>query len=482
MSINMFSPAGAMLNALDSGQISATELLELHLEQIEEHNPAINVIVFCNDQAARQQAASADAARQAGSAGNLAGLPVTVKDATDVAGLPSTNGLAANVDNLAEHDAPVVASVRNAGAVILGKTNVPAGSGDWQASNRLFGQTNNPWNLERTSGGSTGGAAAVASGMSPLELGSDIGGSVRIPASFCGIYGHKPSETAIPGSNLPNPTVSMAVPGPLARSAADLDLVLSILAGPLVGEDVAWHITLPEARHRRLADFRVAFLPRFDWLPCDRATVEAQQQLADNLSRAGATVAETSPEPLGDFREYYRIYLGILNAIVTRSLSDEARQRAVTALQEKGDSISIDKAHGMTASVGDYIRWHEQRERYRQIFRAFFSEWDILVAPVTLRPAYPHTTERWLDRTVEVDGVEYPYDLISAYPSLATLCGQPATNFPVGFNDEGLPLGLQAIGPYLEDRTTIQFVHLVEQEYGGFVPPAYLTNTGHPSG
>lgn len=468
---NPFTSATEMLQAMAAGEVSARELVELHIRRIEKHNPAVNVIVTKAFDEAREAAMRADEDRAAGRDLPLTGLPITIKDQIDVAGLRTTGGNPARAEHRAEADAPNVARLRAAGAIILGKTNVP-NSGDWQASNPLFGTTNNPWNPERTSGGSTGGAAAVATGMSPLELGSDIGGSVRIPASYCGVLGHKPSETAMPKGSLPNPAVPMTVQGPIARRADDLELALDIMAGPVEGEDIAWRLTIPRARGARLQDFRVAVLPRLDWLPCDEDTLAAAQaRLVEQLARAGVEVVETLPEGFGDFRDYYATYLALLNAIVTRGLPPEVRERAVQRLQENGDEISLAKARGMEATIADYIGWMEERERYRRLYRQFFRDWDILLTPVTVCPAYPHTTERWLDRRLDVDGQAVHYDLLSAYPSLATLTGQPATNFPVGLSRDGLPLGLQAIGPYLEDRTTIRFAGLVCETFGHLQPP-----------
>ena len=183
------------------------------------------------------------------------------------------------------------------------------------------------------------------------------------------------------------------------------------------------------------------------------------------------TVQEAVPVGIDDFQEFYLTYLSLLNAMVTRGLPDHVRGRAVERLKENGDEISLAKARGMEASIADYIGWVEQRERYRRMYRSFFRDWDVLVSPVTLCPAYPHTEERWLDRRIDVNGTEAHYDLLSAYPSFATLTGQPATNFPVGFSQDKLPIGLQAVGPYLEDRTPIRFAGLVCREFGGFNPP-----------
>ena len=474
VSINPFDSATKMLEALESGEVSSRELVATLIRQIERHNPEINVIVTEAFDEAREAAAEADRVRETGHALPLTGLPITIKDQIDVAGMRTTGGNPDRADHRAESNAPNVARLRAAGAIVLGKTNVP-NTGDWQASNPLFGRTSNPWNLERTSGGSTGGAAAVATGMSPLELGSDIGGSVRIPAAYCGVLGHKPSETVMPKGPLPNPAVPMTVQGPIARRADDLELALNIMAAPVEGEDIGWRLTIPQPRGRRLGDFRVAVLPRLDWLPCDDETLAALERLAGSLREAGAIVQEVLPAGFGDFHDYYRTYLSLLNAIVTRGLPDHVRERAVGRLNENGDAISLAKARGMQATIADYIGWMDERERYRRLYREFFRDWDILLTPVTLCPAYPHTEERWLDRKLDVNGEQVHYDLLSAYPSFATLTGQPATNFPRGRNRDGLPLGLQAIGPYLEDRTTIHFAGLVCETFGSLQPPPGFT-------
>ena len=274
--INAFTSATTMLEALNKRQVSAIELLEMHLRRIERYNPALNAIVTFDIEHAKKNAIAADEARIKGKHGALLGLPITIKDTIDVEGLPGTAGVEQYKDRRPEHDAPLVARVRAAGAVIMGKTNIPPYAGDWQSANPVFGRTNNPWDLSRTPGGSTGGgAAALAAGLTPLEFGSDIGGSIRIPAAFCGVFGHKPSDTAVPrsghfpGSPLPNTATALSALGPLARDAHDLELALDVIAGPAIGEDTSWHLQLPPARHERLSDFRVALLPPLLWLPVD---------------------------------------------------------------------------------------------------------------------------------------------------------------------------------------------------------------------
>lgn len=476
-----FATATDMLLALRTRQISSVELLDLHLRRIERYNPALNAIVTPDYDDARHTAEKADEKRTSGDDAPLLGLPLTIKDCINVEGLPTTAGIRARASSLPQADSRVTARVRAAGAVIMGKTNVPPYASDWQANNRLFGRTNNPWDTGRSPGGSTGGgAAALAAGLTPLEFGSDIGGSIRIPAAFCGVYGHKPSETAVPrsghfpGTPLPNAATGMAVQGPLARSAEDLELALDVISGPDVGEDIAWHLNLPPARHERLADFRVAVLSSFNWLPVDSEILAAQARLIEQLGAAGVTVKETQVEGLGDMHDYYLRYYALLATMMSIGRPRWSRFSEAFFSRMARNEFLRAYADGLEASASDYALWFGQRERYRAAYRAFFREWDILIAPADITCAFPHTDAPFSSRTLTLNGQKVPYYLQSAYPSMATLTGQPATAFPVGLSKAGLPIGLQAIGPYLEDRTTIRFAALVAQELGGFQsPPGY---------
>jgi len=478
--LDPFSSATDMLRALRERQVSAAELLELHLARIARYNPALTAIVTPNDDA-RRDAVAADDARAHGADGPLLGLPLTIKDCIDCAGLRGTAGVPAFAARVPATDAPVVARLRVAGAVIVGKTNVPPYAGDWQTDNRLFGRSNNPYDRAYTPGGSTGGgAAALAAGLTPLEFGSDIGGSIRIPAAFCGVYGHRPSETALPrsghfpGAPLPNPAAVMSVQGPLARAAADLELALDITAGSEVGEDAAWRLDLPPARHERLSGYRVAVLPPLDWLPVDDEITAALDALIATLRRAGVTVAVAAPEGFGDLRDYYALYRSLLWVSMSVGWAEERRvtvaEGTLTGL--RAGSFGAADARGLRASATDYLAWVGHRERYRAAYRDFFRSWDILLAPATPCPAFAHLDAPFERRTLDINGQAVAYDLLSAYPAVATLAGQPSTAFPTGFTRGGLPIGLQAIGPYLEDRTPIRFAALVAAEIGGFRRPA----------
>ena len=483
--VDVFSSATELLSGLRTGNISAADLTELHIRRIERHDGRLNAVVVRDFDRARQQARAADQARARGETRPLLGLPMTLKESINVTGLGTTCGVPDWKGYVSPHDGAAAARSRAAGAVLLGKTNVPPMLADWQSANPIFGRTNNPWDLGRTPGGSSGGsAAALAAGLTALEVGSDIGGSIRVPAAFCGVYGHRPSETLLPRSGqfpmppLPNAAVVMGVQGPLARSAEDLELALSVLAGPDVGEDVAWTVSLPAARRDRLADFRVAILPPIPWLPVDGQIVAALQDLAARLTKMGAVVKEVQPDGLGDHREYHGFYRTLLSAVTGARVDAETRRQRVTSFRRAGDDLSLAAARGLEGSAGDYLLWHGRREQHRAAWRAFFREWDVLLAPAINVLAYPHIERAWpaddsdLTLTFTVDGQSVPYLHGLCYPALSTVPGQPATAFPVGISREGLPIGLQAVGPYLEDLTPIRFTALLAREIGGFRKPS----------
>ncbi len=475
-----FATAQSLLGALRTKRISARELLAWHLERIAHYNPDLHAIVTFNEEQAHLRAAQADAAIARGILlGPLHGLPVTIKDCIEVAGLPTTAGVPQRAHVISTTTAPVAQSVLDAGAVLIGKTNLPPYVTDWQTSYPFFGRTNNPWDRTRTPGGSTGGgAAALAAGLTALEFGSDLGGGLCIPPAFCGVYGHRPSETAvprsghIPGSLLENPAIVMNVMGPLARSAADLDLALSIIAEPVVGEDVAWRLMFPPVRHSALADFRIAVLPPAPWLPVDGEILAALDDLTARLRRLGAWVEEVQPEGF-DLWQHHEAYSMLLSVIAFAHLDGDERAHVVEVLHQSSDRFANAQLVGVNATVSQFIGMHGRRERSRALFRAFFRDFDVLLAPVTITPAFPHSSDQvpLLKRTLQVNGTVVPYMYLPIYAGVAAYSGLPATAFPWGRTRRGLPIGLQAIGPYLEDRTTITFASLLEREFGGFMPP-----------
>jgi len=466
-----------MLEALRTGAISSRELVELHIDRIERFDPNVHAIAVPTFDRAREAAAKADDARARGGTGALLGLPMTLKESTLVAGLPQSAGIPALKGYVPGANGPMARAVFDAGACLLGKTNIPVALADWQADSPNYPRTNNPWDLGRTPGGSTGGgSAALAAGLTPLEVGSDIGGSIRVPAAFCGVYGHRPSETAIPRAGSfpfadgPNPAQVLSVQGPLARSATDLELLFDVLVGPEAGEDSAWHLRIPSSRHERLRDFRVAVMPAFRWASPSTATRERVDALVEFLGREGARVGEAMPAV--DHEEYFRDYLRMLMVITTQTMPRAEREREAERMLAAGHPLLAAMGEGHCLDAAALFGLFDRRERARAAWRAFFREWDVLIGPISLDAAFPHASNPIKEeRTLNIDGVEVPYLLNVVYPMWAIFTGLPSTAFPAGRTTGGLPLGLQAIGPYLEDRTTLRFAQLLEDGWERFAPP-----------
>ena len=446
--------AGELARAVAAGQASAAELCEAAIGRIEALDGPINAVVVRDFDRAREAARAADAALARGKRGPLLGVPMTVKESNNVAGLPTTWGFEAARGWIAPADAVGVARLKAAGAVILGKTNVPVSLADWQSVNPVYGRTHNPWDLARTPGGSSGGAAAaVAAGMVPLEYGSDIGGSIRVPAAFCGIYGHKPSYGIIPQRGHAPPgldggDVALAVVGPLARTAADLELALDVLAGPLDEEAIGYSLTLPPARAARLADFRVLVLDAHPLAATDAEIVDALDGLARRLEQAGGKVARRSGA-LPDLAQHHEIYGALLGAAMSRG------------------------SPGVTEVISAH-KWMDLQDAQlgvRREWSRLFGEFDVVLAPAIGTLAYPHFDGPGPERTLTLNGETTPYFAQLAWPGIATLAHLPATAAPVGLSRRGLPIGVQIIGPYLEDRTPLAFARLLEREIGGFIPP-----------
>jgi amidase len=442
--------AGAMAAALAAREVSSVELCETAIEHIERLDGPINAVVVRDFDRARSAAKQADAALARGERRPLLGVPMTVKEAFNVAGLPTTWGLPAARDWIAPTDATGVARLKAAGAVILGKTNVPPMLADWQSDNPIHGRTNHPLDPTRTPGGSSGGgAAAVAAGMVPLEFGSDIGGSIRVPSAFCGLYGHKPSYNLVPQRGHSPPGFDGADPplnvvGPLARTPDDLMLALGVLAGPGENEEVGYRLDLPAPRHQRLADFRVLIVDSHPLAALDSEIRAALHDLAARLEREGAGVARQS-ERLPDLAGCQAIYWSILMTTMSRG-----------GPPQPGLGDSVMSAHAWMNALDAQL---EVRRRWAHLFEAF----DIVLAPVMGVVAFPHDQANFNSRIHVIDGVPTPYAAQVAWPGMATLANLPATAMPVGKTEAGLPIGLQAIGPYLEDRTTLAFAQMLSR-------------------
>ncbi|MGH0034610.1 MAG: amidase [Myxococcota bacterium] len=475
-----FESAHALARRIRRKEVGSRELTELYIRRIEKYDAEINAVVVRDFEGALEAADRADAAVAAGeSLGPLHGLPMTVKEAYDVAGQPTTWGVPALAGNRAERDAECVRRFVRAGAHLLGKTNVPIHLGDFQSYNEIYGTTSNPWDRERTPGGSSGGSsAALAAGFCALESGSDIGGSIRNPAHYCGVYGHKPTWGVVPGEGHAIPGMvappDLAVVGPLARSARDLALAMDIVAGPDSFNARGWTLSLPRPEKRSLAGFRVAFWPTDERGPVSHAVADRVQSLADRLARQGATVSDRA-RPDIDVVESERTYFSMLHGQLSGGVPDEAFARLAEAAKGFDPDDHSDAVETIRATVQPHRTWarrNHHRAMLRRAWSAFFEDWDILVCPIMPTTAFPHDHGPFHERTIEIDGRVEPYTRQLFWPGLTTVAHLPSTVFPTGPAADGLPIGLQAVGAEFDDYTCIEFARLLEEEIGGFRAPS----------
>lgn len=478
-----FRTASELTAALRAKRVSSAELTEAAIAAIEADDGEINAVVVRDFARAREAARAADAALAKGEAGALLGLPMTVKESFNIAGLPTTWGIPKTKQIPVTQDAVAVARLKAAGAVILGKSNISMVLADWQATNPVYGTTNNPWDVTRTPGGSSGGAAAaLAAGYVALELGSDLGGSLRIPAHFCGVYAHKPSLNLLPtrGHTPPGLPVLSVVPqhdlpviGPMARSAEDLMLGLDVLAGPDEAIGIAYRLELPAPRHDALKDYRVLVLDQHPLVPTDAAVREAIEVMAARLEQTGCRVGRVSavlPDLSLIASTYMRLVMAFMGGTMPEPDYKTAVSQAVGIPEAAADLRSL-SLRSRVASHRDWMQADFVRAGLSHQWRGFFRDWDILLCPVTPTVAFPHDARAWEERSITVDGRPVRYGDQFIWPGIATVCGLPATAMPAGLSQHGLPVGVQAIGPFLEDRTTIAFAAHVAREFGGFRPP-----------
>jgi len=483
MSELAFKPATALCDDLAEGRVGCVDLLEHYLARTARYDEALNAIVVrdLDLDRARKQAAEADAALARGERwGPLHGLPMTVKESYGVAGLPTTWGMEHLAGQPGGETAVAVERLQAAGAVVFGKTNVPVLLGDWQSYNSIYGQTNNPWDVARTPGGSSGGsAAALAAGLTGLEAGSDIGGSIRVPAAFCGVYGLKPTwgviplrgHTPVPGMLTP---ADIAVVGPLARSADDLDLALGVMAGADGPEADGWQLALPAEPRQRFSDFRVAVWLDAGQVPLQAGVGAAIQQVADRLASLGASVSDQA-RPDVDPAEAWQLYVNLLYYVLgSRQPPDRVAEAAARypalRVNDVSDEAMMDR--GMMRPHREWLGDNEARNRLRWRWQAFFADWDLLLCPVFGTTAFPHDhSEPNESRQLLIDGEAHGYSEQLFWPGLTGVSYLPSVSAPIGHDADGLPIGMQIVAPAYHERRAIQFARLLADEIGGFTPP-----------
>lgn len=480
-----FQSAAKQAEAILQKRISSVELLDYYLERVERFNPKLNAIVqMCPDEARKRAQQADDALARGQHRGPLHGLPVTIKDTLEVVGMPCTSGSPTLKDHVPGRNAEVVQAYLDAGAVIFGKTNVPLYGGDLQSFNKVYGQSNNPWNPERTPGGSSGGAAAaLAAGLCALEIGSDIGGSIRTPAHFCGIYGHKPSYGIVPQKgHIPPPpgiftgahgtSIDIMVVGPLARSIEDISLAMELLVAPEPADRRAWRIRLPEPRKKTLRELKIGLWLDDPACPVDNSVGDVLQAAADRLAAAGAQINENRPKV--DFAASHDCFLSLLAAVMGAGTPDKYFNKwleEVGALSPEDQSYLARHLRGATQLHRDWAQRDRDRQLIRQNWAEFFKESDVLLCPPAPLPAIAHDHQYLYDRVITVNGGQREYMDLIGWAGLIGVAHLPATVVPAGFTTDGLPVGIQVVGPYLEDRTSIQAARLISDVLGGFTPP-----------
>jgi amidase len=483
-----FATATELVAALRAGELSSAELLEHQLGRIQAVNAEVNAFVTVDADGARERASAADAARARGDElGPLEGLPITIKDCFETEGIRTTVGAPFLADYVPARDADAVARLRRGGGIVYGKTNVPMFTADGQAYNEVAGTTNNPWDLARTPGGSSGGAAAaLAAGMTALDLGSDIAGSIRIPASFCGVFGLKPSYGLVPlRGHIPGPPGTLAPAdinalGPLARSVDDLELALDVLAGPDDADAAAWSVRLPPPRRRELGEHRLLVWLDDEACPVDREVVATIRRALDALADAGAVIAE-APPPVS-MADSIRLHRQLLKGVSCSGLTDDqfaGLQAYAGGADPADDSVRARHARWLTMTKRDWNAASEERARARACWAEFFRAHDGFLSPTILCTAIPHDHEPDMEaRVIVVNGEPRPYWDQVCWIAPAGAAYLPAVSVPAGCSASGLPVGLQVTGPYLEDRTALHLSRLIAEVLGGFVPPpAYATPT-----
>ncbi|MFP6834802.1 MAG: amidase [Pseudomonadales bacterium] len=480
MSDIAFLSATELARKIRDREISSEELLSHYFDRVDKYNGDLNAIIVQMRDEARQQAIAADAAVASGQdLGPFHGVPMTVKESYNVEGTPSTQGNPDWKDNIVGEDAESIKKLRAAGAVIFGKTNVPLGLADFQSYNEIYGTTNNPYDHERIAGGSSGGsAAALAAGLTGLETGSDIGGSIRNPAHFCGVFGHKPTWNLLwmRGHSPPGDIRSsrdISVIGPLARSAEDLATAVKVMAGPDEIMARGYTLNLPTLNGRGLKDLKVAVWKEDDACPVSAETKARVDALALACADAGATVDEEA-RPDFSSKHSHETFQHLLQSTMASRMPDdeyEDLKRYLSTLDPDDDRASTRTLKAQVSTFKEWKQSNELREHLRWKWHLFFQDYDVLITPTMPTPAFPHDHRDFSMRTIMVDNDEIPYFDQVFWAGLSGVSYLPATVIPTGLNPQGLPIGLQIVGPEYGDLITIEVAQQLEAMGFQFTPP-----------
>jgi len=478
----LYKSAFAIAQDIKAGKVTAREALEFFLERVERFNPKLNSVVAFDLERARGRADEADAAVARGEDwGPLHGVPITIKDALCTEGLVTVGGIPECADNIPSENALAVQRYIDAGANIFGKTNVPFMSSDLQTFNEVYGTTNNPWNTERTCGGSSGGAAsALAAGLTPLELGSDIGGSIRTPCHFNGVFGHKSSHGIVPnrGHLPPGEGVlsegDLSVIGPLGTCVDDIEAALDIVAGPIPEDAPGWKLELPPATFSDVSKLRVAVWADDAFCAVDKDVSGAIESAASSLAKLGAQVdyeARPAFDPLDNQLNYFLLLMAAMGGGMPKEVYEGAKAMVAAAAPDDMSQPLL-QMRGIALSHRDWQHQNEKRLQIRAAWAKMFESYDVLLCPCAMVPAFPHDHNPDLHaRVLQVNGEARSYLDMLSWAGLTLNAYLPVTAVPVGLSEEGLPIGVQVVAPFLGDKTSLAVARLLEEHHRAFVPP-----------
>lgn len=460
--------ATQMVAGIRSGEIKPTELIEAHLERIEKLNPKLNAFVHVDAEEARRQAKAAETAVQSGEKlGALHGVPLTIKSSIDVKGWGCTCGSRLRADYVAGSDAPLVSRLREAGAILLGNTNTPELLMAYETDNALAGRTNNPWDLSRTPGGSSGGeAAAIAARCSAGGVGSDGGGSVRVPAHFSGICGLKPTPGRIPATgHFPEsagPFALLGVVGPMARTAEDVRLLFEILAGPDDGDPMSAPVPLQNARPEEVRHLRVGFFEEDGRIPVTKEIRAAVRTAASALRDAGHAVEEFVPPELEKVRSIWWNLFGRAGQVALGPMCEGRESELSPILREFIGVVSAEPR----LTTEEFMSTLLERDAVRARFLRQMQKYPILICPVCAVPAFGHGEREW-----KIEGRTVGYLDAMSYSQWFNALGNPAAVVPVGRSPEGLPIGVQVVGRPFEEELVLAFAQEIESRCGAIGEP-----------
>jgi Asp-tRNA(Asn)/Glu-tRNA(Gln) amidotransferase A subunit family amidase len=464
-----FLSAVSMAEQIRKKKLSPVELVESHLAQIEALNPKINAFVQIDAEGARRHARAAEAAvRSKGEKlGPLHGVPLSIKSSIDVEGMRCESGSQLRTGIVANRDAPLVSRLREAGAIILGMTNAPELLMAWETDNLLYGRTNNPWDLSRTAGGSSGGeAAAIAAGMSAGGVGSDGGGSIRVPAHFSGICGLKPTPGRIPATgHFPvsaGPFALLGVVGPMARTAADLKLLFKVMQGPDDGDPSSAPVPVRWPKKADLKRIRIGYFEDDGRTPVTTETRAAVRTAAEALRRAGFQVDPFRPQGLERARQLWWKIFGVAGGMLLRPMMEGHESEVSPLLSQFCDWVGAEPSHTGESLLDTWV----QRDLVRMEIFAQMRDYPVLLCPAAAIPAFRHGERSW-----QIEGKTVQYLDAWSYTEWFNLLGTPAVVVPVGKSAEGLPIGVQIVARPWEEEIVLSVAAALEEQRGGWAPP-----------